>query len=98
MKITSYRDLKPGDAWLGMTVSSRQHDSVVFPTVLGAHWIMNSSVQALIDAGNDEVERAPEEVTFEHTVVSVSACGAIIRADLAPFIGKTVEVTVKVKK
>ena len=99
VRINSYKDLQPGDVWLGLTVSSKQRayrDVVYFGD--DRPWMMDHAVQALIDAGNDEVERTPEEVTFETTVHKVgNPCVAMFGscAEIQPFIGMEVEVKVR---
>lgn len=101
MKIKTPEDLKPGDLWLGLTVSK------MCPEDEGRklRWFDSSpggmdfsTIQHLIDAGNDEVQREPEEVTFKSQVVAAHEFAKLsydVRTDLKPFIGKTVEVTVR---
>lgn len=102
MKIKSYTDLKPGDVWLGLTfVKAPTGCGFVFSIGGMVTYQMNSeAITALIDAGNDEVERTPEEVVCQSVPYKCGSCGMIniVRTDLVPFIGETVEVTVKVKK
>ena len=81
MKIKSYKDLQPGDVWLGMTVSNahsaRQYDLMWFKGVPSGFKDLN--VQALIDAGNDVVERTPGEGTVETTVHRIGkTCVAMV--------------------
>ncbi len=68
MKIERPEDLRPGDKWLGMEFRrySPETERCQFDVVAeeAGYYISCDTIQILIDAGNDEVEREPEVVEF----------------------------------
>ena len=71
VKISSWKDLKVGDVWLGLEVEEEFSSGVTFrradrDPIMGCAAMDVSSfpIDVLVHAGNDEVERRPKKVEF----------------------------------
>ena len=105
--IKTWQDLREGDVWLGMTVNDFCTDRLSVYLGESAGVCMDgSSINAFIKAGNNTVERKPENVEFETVIherqgwaggsnVGRLSCLEYADFSLGRFIGKRVKVTIE---